>query len=234
LERIDALIGEKGITRNTLAKEVEGLNHNSFNAWSKRGTIPSADIMGKIAGYFNVPIEYLLYGEGSVYGAKGLADRVNEVCRWRGVFPDTLLKGCGLSDSYIAEVADGSREPEFEEIIALADALNVSFDFLMGYSYVAGRYEEPFIEDDEWVFLVNGLKRPRDFKPFGSLIAKTYDPRIKLDYRTVTKYPKMTEIEKAAFEIINQFSATDDQKRLLFKLEDYAEELKRRNREKEV
>ena len=60
LERIDELIKRKGITRNILSKTVEGLNHNSFNAWAKRGTIPSADILSKIADYFKVSTDYLL------------------------------------------------------------------------------------------------------------------------------------------------------------------------------
>jgi len=60
MNRIDKLIAEKGITRNILAKEVEGLNHNSFNAWIKRGTIPNGEIIANIADYFDVDIAYLL------------------------------------------------------------------------------------------------------------------------------------------------------------------------------
>lgn len=60
LERIDALIKERGISRNTVSKNVAGLNHNSFHAWEKRGTIPNGDTIAKIADFFNVSTDYLL------------------------------------------------------------------------------------------------------------------------------------------------------------------------------
>lgn len=60
LDRIDSLIEERGITRNILSKEIKELNHNSFNAWQTRGTIPSGEIISKIADYFNVSTDYLL------------------------------------------------------------------------------------------------------------------------------------------------------------------------------
>ena len=60
LERIDKLINERGIKRNTLSKEIKEINHNTFYAWETRGTIPNGEILSKIADYFNVSVDYLL------------------------------------------------------------------------------------------------------------------------------------------------------------------------------
>jgi transcriptional regulator with XRE-family HTH domain len=40
-----------------------GISLQPFTSWSKRGSIPSADIAFKIAKYFNVSVEWLLTGE---------------------------------------------------------------------------------------------------------------------------------------------------------------------------
>ena len=63
LERVDDLIRKKNINRNTVTKNVEGLNHNTFHAWEKRGNIPSGDVVVKIADYFGVSTDFLLTGK---------------------------------------------------------------------------------------------------------------------------------------------------------------------------
>ena len=79
LERVDREISKAGITRSRLLKTI-GLNHNSFNAWESRGTIPGGDIIAKIAKHFNVTTDYLLGntddptppGEKSAFGEDDL------------------------------------------------------------------------------------------------------------------------------------------------------------------
>ena len=53
------LIKINGITKAKLLKDLE-LNKSSFINWEQRGTIPSGEILSKIANYFNVSIDYLL------------------------------------------------------------------------------------------------------------------------------------------------------------------------------
>ncbi len=59
LERVTELIKFHGITKNKLLLEL-GINTNAFNNWEKRNTIPSGDIIAKIADYFHVSADYLL------------------------------------------------------------------------------------------------------------------------------------------------------------------------------
>ena len=58
LERVAALISSHGITRNKLLHDLD-LDKNSFFNWEKRGTIPSGEVLAKIADYFGVSLDYL-------------------------------------------------------------------------------------------------------------------------------------------------------------------------------
>lgn len=59
VERILALIKEKHISKNKFCKDV-GINPNSIVNWINRDTTPSSTALGKIALYFDVPVDYLL------------------------------------------------------------------------------------------------------------------------------------------------------------------------------
>ena len=60
--RVLQLIKNKGVTKNKLLTDL-GLSKNSFVAWEGRGTIPSGEVISKIANYFDVSTDYLLKGE---------------------------------------------------------------------------------------------------------------------------------------------------------------------------
>jgi transcriptional regulator with XRE-family HTH domain len=59
VERIFALIEEKGVTAADVAKEVD-LPKSSFTDWKKGRSKPSADALAKLADYFDVSVDYLL------------------------------------------------------------------------------------------------------------------------------------------------------------------------------
>lgn len=58
VERLLELINEKGITKNKLLTDLS-LSKNSFVDWGKRGTVPSGEVLIKLARYFNVSVDYL-------------------------------------------------------------------------------------------------------------------------------------------------------------------------------
>ncbi len=59
LERVLALIDERGITAATLTKEA-GLDKSTISAWKSGRSKPKAEALQKIADYFGVSIDYLL------------------------------------------------------------------------------------------------------------------------------------------------------------------------------
>lgn len=59
LEKLYLLMKDKNIGKSALCKELE-INSNSFVNWENRGTLPSADVIIKLANYFDVTSDYLL------------------------------------------------------------------------------------------------------------------------------------------------------------------------------
>lgn len=64
VDRIDKLLTHRNETRKDLAKSLN-ISPSSISNWSKRGTIPAADIACNIAEYLNVSLEWLLTGKES-------------------------------------------------------------------------------------------------------------------------------------------------------------------------
>ena len=61
-ERFLALCKEKGKAPSAVATEI-GLNNSSTSYW-KKGSIPKGETLSRLAAYFDVPVGYLLDGEG--------------------------------------------------------------------------------------------------------------------------------------------------------------------------
>ena len=59
VEKVLALIKERGITKNKLLADLK-LGKNSFVDWSKNGKLPNGATIIKIADYFGVTTDYLL------------------------------------------------------------------------------------------------------------------------------------------------------------------------------
>ena len=62
VNRIDNLLSQKNLKRNNLYEAIEEINAHSFYDWSRRGTVPSADIAYKIASFLGTSVEYLITG----------------------------------------------------------------------------------------------------------------------------------------------------------------------------
>lgn len=69
VERILELIEKNNITKNKMLTDLK-LGKNSFVNWQERGTIPSGDVLLKIATYFNVSVDYLLGSSSPVPNAQ--------------------------------------------------------------------------------------------------------------------------------------------------------------------
>lgn len=59
LQRVLDLIDSFGISKNKLLTDL-GINKSAFVDWDRRSTIPSGDVVAKIADYFHVSTDYLL------------------------------------------------------------------------------------------------------------------------------------------------------------------------------
>lgn len=62
LIRVEELRKKKDVSRSKMLKSI-GLNANSFVNWEKRNSIPSGDVVAKIAQYLETTSDYLLEGK---------------------------------------------------------------------------------------------------------------------------------------------------------------------------
>lgn len=60
-DNFEKLCRKKGMSPNAVAKELE-LSSGSVTNWKKSGKKPNGKTLDKIASYFGVPVDYLMYG----------------------------------------------------------------------------------------------------------------------------------------------------------------------------
>lgn len=76
-EIVKGLCEERGITLAKMASEID-ISNGTINAW-KNGGSPKAEILRKIASYFDVSADYLLTGKEPQYKAFRTADEDVEI-----------------------------------------------------------------------------------------------------------------------------------------------------------
>lgn len=62
MNRIFSAMERKGLSRMDVYKEVN-LSENTFSMWLKRGTVPRADVLLKIANCVGVSVQWLITGQ---------------------------------------------------------------------------------------------------------------------------------------------------------------------------
>lgn len=124
LEQVLKLIQENNITKNKLLVDLK-LSKNSFIDWQKRGSVPSAETVKKIADYFNVTVDYLLTGTdsypseditffeviGSVkagYDGQAFEEHTGETTP----IPTFFLKGLKKDEFFVLRVSGNSMYPK--------------------------------------------------------------------------------------------------------------------------
>ncbi|MBQ5331749.1 MAG: helix-turn-helix transcriptional regulator, partial [Oscillospiraceae bacterium] len=62
MEKLNIILYDKRMTKNKLLTELN-LGRNSYQNWKKEGSKPRTETMKKIADYFNVDFDSLLYDD---------------------------------------------------------------------------------------------------------------------------------------------------------------------------
>ena len=61
-----------------------------------------------------------------------LASRIARAMEWRRFTQGQLAKYSGLDQSYVSMIVNRKRSPGFDKVVAIADTLDVSVDWLAG------------------------------------------------------------------------------------------------------
>lgn len=145
LERIAALISSRGITRNKLLHDL-GLDKNSFFNWEKRGTIPSGDVVAKIADYFGVSVDYLLgQEEESERAITFLPERLQEALG--NMSCEEFAQKFHYKPKIVSNYLEGKRKPLNATLFQIASDLGVNPEWLYGHD--APKYKKPAPTDGD-------------------------------------------------------------------------------------
>lgn len=60
-----------------------------------------------------------------------IGDRIKELCKCKGMTHKRLAELAGITESSISLIVNGKREPRARSIVAIADALGVTTDYLL-------------------------------------------------------------------------------------------------------
>ena len=119
----------KGVTQEELA-EILGVERSTVGKYESTETIPSVDVLNRIASYFDVSIDYLLGREQAPISS--FKETLKKSRDEKGLSQKALADILGVSQGTIGNWESGVREPNFKTIEKLADFFDVSVDFLLG------------------------------------------------------------------------------------------------------
>lgn len=78
---------------------------------------------------------------------KTLAERIQKVMDVRGITQADLARMTGITTSNIAYIVNGkTKDPRLQSVLAIAEALDVSLDYLAGYKV---NYTVVKVDEDE-------------------------------------------------------------------------------------
>ena len=140
--RINALLAEKGISKNQFYKDCK-ITSASFSLWNTGKTFPRENSLQRIADYLDTTTDYLRTG----YGAKqvsAVADPDDQpfpshfyqtflsLCRERKMSPTAVAKEAGISSGAPTAWKKGAV-PKPEQRRRLCVFFGVSDEYLLGY-----------------------------------------------------------------------------------------------------
>lgn len=134
-ERLNDLMAEQEISGEELSKRI-GVAPSLVSRWRKSDTDKFLSSILKIADYFKCSLDYLCGREDEFYpfdfiNCPPFYDRLRFVLREKGVTTYALFKNTKVKSSHLVGWKKGS-EPKMTTLIAIADFLNCSLDYLVG------------------------------------------------------------------------------------------------------
>lgn len=116
VDRINLSLKSRHISKGKFYEDL-GLANNSSTNWNKRGTIPSADVVLKIADYLGVSVRYLVTGEDE----EGISPRERELLDVCSMLPDrkfsiVLQNARAVKADMEAESGNGLSSQDSREI----------------------------------------------------------------------------------------------------------------------
>ena len=140
-EKLKVLRKKKGLTQQQIANEI-GVNRVSYSNWENGKREPNFENLSMLACIFDVSIDFLLSENLEISKEAYLKlkeekknlffVRLKELRLKKGLTQTELGEKVGVKQNTFTNWENGKREPSFENLIKLADLLEVSLDSLFG------------------------------------------------------------------------------------------------------
>lgn len=132
-DNVQSLAIKNGITVAKMLKDLN-MGQGTFSTWKARGTIPSGEILAKIADYFGVTVDYLLGGTENPEPGKQknvmFKKRFIKLCNEKNVSPTKACKDIGLSSAAFSTWSDNTV-PRIATLEKFADYFGVTTAYLL-------------------------------------------------------------------------------------------------------
>lgn len=136
VERFSELLDEAGTNAFTVSKEI-GCGNSTLSHYLTKRHLPKLNIAIKLADYFNCTVDYLLGRKDENEATKfnpcpDFGTRFDNICKELDVSRYRLHEDTKIAESVMRYWIQGKTKPSVFNIIQIADALNVSIDYLIG------------------------------------------------------------------------------------------------------
>lgn len=138
-EKIKKLRLNENLTQKQLAEKIQSTSKNIW-AYENEIATPPADILLRLANFFDVSVDYLLGREDDFCCVKKqdvsrcfmFADRIKKLRKEHNLTQVEFAKIFNISNGTIAMWETAKRQPDFETLLKIADYFNVSTDYFFG------------------------------------------------------------------------------------------------------
>ena len=127
-EVIRNLRKSRNITQEQLAEAI-CVERSSIGKY-ETGTLPSVDVLIRIADYFDVSVDYIL--NDTVITPSAFSKRLKDLRNKRKLSQNDIADILNVKSNTISQYENGRREPDFSSLCRIADYFGVTTDYLLG------------------------------------------------------------------------------------------------------
>ena len=129
-EQLKTLRKINGLTQKELAEKLK-IKQNSYSDWENGKSEPNIEMLVRIAGYFDVSLDYLMGGK-----MKNITEEfslcLKKLRMKRKLYQKQIAEELKISQQQYSKWEGGIITPNAETLVRLADYFDVSVDYLLG------------------------------------------------------------------------------------------------------
>lgn len=136
VERLEELISIKEKNAKTLGEDI-GCGNATISHYLNDKHLPTVEMAVKLADYFNCTVDFLLglkeFNEAQSFKpCPPFSERLPAICKECNISRYKISKLTGIAESGLRYWSQGKTKPSIPNIIKIAEALDVSVDFVLG------------------------------------------------------------------------------------------------------